>query len=118
MKQSKKKKRSRASSKGNAENHGKIADEKEQGILKNLLEGFASVSVEEAASTYREAASDLSKAAETPTTSAVLESRARRAPALVGITMRVLARVQMHRKFLVLQIISFKMGLSRRVSTN
>ncbi|KAL0289066.1 UNVERIFIED_CONTAM: SMR domain-containing protein [Sesamum angustifolium] len=75
MKQSKKKKRSRASSKGNAENHGKIADEKEQGILKNLLEGFASVSVEEAASTYREAASDLSKAAEIPTTSAVLEEQ-------------------------------------------
>ncbi|KAL0458392.1 UNVERIFIED_CONTAM: SMR domain-containing protein [Sesamum latifolium] len=75
MKQSKKKKRSRASSKGNAENHGKIADEKEQGILKNLLEGFASVSVEEAASTYREADRDLSKAAEIPTTSAVLEEQ-------------------------------------------
>ncbi|XP_011080796.1 SMR domain-containing protein At5g58720 isoform X2 [Sesamum indicum] len=75
MKQSKKKKRSRASSKGNAENHDKIADEKEQGILKNLLEGFASVSVEEAASAYREADRDLSKAAETPGTSAVLEEQ-------------------------------------------
>ncbi|KAL0434677.1 UNVERIFIED_CONTAM: SMR domain-containing protein, partial [Sesamum radiatum] len=75
MKQSKKKKRSRASSKGNAENHGMIADEKEQGILKNLLEGFASVSVEEAASTYREADRDQSKAAEIPTTSAVLEEQ-------------------------------------------
>ncbi|KAL0289941.1 UNVERIFIED_CONTAM: SMR domain-containing protein [Sesamum calycinum] len=44
-------------------------------LLRSCCWGFASVSVEEAASTYREAASDLSKAAEIPTTSAVLEEQ-------------------------------------------
>lgn len=75
MKQSKKKKRSRVSRKGNAESHGKIADEKEEKILKSLFEGFASVSVEEAASAYREANRDLNKAAEILTKGAALEEQ-------------------------------------------
>ncbi|KAI3461657.1 hypothetical protein Pfo_018320 [Paulownia fortunei] len=75
MKQSKKKKRSRVSRNGNAENHAEMADEKEQRILKNLLEAFGSVSVAEAASAYREANRDPNKASEILTKSAALEDQ-------------------------------------------
>ncbi|KAK6145257.1 hypothetical protein DH2020_022077 [Rehmannia glutinosa] len=75
MKQSKKKKRSKVSINGNAENHAKIADEKEQRILKNLLEAFGSVSVEEAASAYAEVNRDPNKAAEVLPKSAAPEDQ-------------------------------------------
>ncbi|KAK6122140.1 hypothetical protein DH2020_044119 [Rehmannia glutinosa] len=75
MKQSKKKKRSKVSRNGNAENHAKIADEKEQRILKNLLEAFGSVSVEEAASAYAEVNRDPNKAAEVLPKSAAPEDQ-------------------------------------------
>lgn len=74
MKQSKKKNRSRASRKGSSENQAQNADKKEQRVLKNLLETFASVSLEEAASAYREAKGDQSKAAEILTKSEALEN--------------------------------------------
>lgn len=69
MKQSKKKKRSRASGKGNA------ANENEKAILKNLLEAFAGVSMEEAASAWREANGDPKKAAEILASSVALEDQ-------------------------------------------
>lgn len=70
MKQSKKKK-SKAARNGNA---GK-AFENEQKALKELLEVFGSVSLEEAASAYREAGKDPNKAAEILSKRAVLEDQ-------------------------------------------
>ncbi|KAL7081994.1 hypothetical protein ACP275_14G073300 [Erythranthe tilingii] len=64
MKQAKKKNKSRVSRKGNTENHAQTADQKEQRALKNLLEVFVTLSVEEVSSAYREAKGDESKAAE------------------------------------------------------
>ncbi|KAG8371497.1 hypothetical protein BUALT_Bualt13G0093800 [Buddleja alternifolia] len=66
MRQSKKK-RSKGCRKGNTENHAaphKTDNEKEQKVLKNLLEAFASVSLEEATAAYKEANGDPNKAAE------------------------------------------------------
>ncbi|KAK4483087.1 hypothetical protein RD792_010264 [Penstemon davidsonii] len=67
MKQSKKKKRSRVSKKGDSCNpvpSCKSADGEEQKVLKILMEAFASASLEEAASAYKEADGDPDKAAE------------------------------------------------------
>ncbi|GER28072.1 smr (Small MutS Related) domain-containing protein [Striga asiatica] len=72
-KQPKKKKRSRVSKTGNAENHPKNGDDNEQRVLKHLVDAFGSVSVKEAALAYAEANSDPNKAAEIILTKSVAQ---------------------------------------------
>ncbi|KAL2508298.1 smr (Small MutS Related) domain-containing protein [Forsythia ovata] len=67
MQQSKKKKRSRVSKKGKAKSpaaSSKSSNENVEKVLKNLTEAFASVSLEKAASAYKEANGDPNRAAE------------------------------------------------------